>query len=106
MRDDAAAAVPEEIPIPPAAFRALPNPYSDMTRLGFSLDRDEPVTLAVFDVSGRLVRTLIDRRLGAGVYYVSWDGRNSRGRKIPSGVYFCRLETGEKVRTAKVLHLK
>jgi hypothetical protein len=44
--------------------------------------------------------------MGPGVHYVSWDGRNSRGREIPSGVYSCRLETGEKVRTAKVMYLK
>jgi flagellar hook assembly protein FlgD len=65
------------------------------------------VILRVFDVRGRLVRTLIDDGKDPGHYSVQWDGRAASGLFVPSGVYFCRMErAGEVNASRKMLLLK
>ena len=76
-------------------LRAAPNPFSGSTRLSFELPRAETVKLCIFDVNGRLVRTLVDGPLEAGAHGFEWDGRNQRGDRVGSSVYFGRLEVGE-----------
>jgi endonuclease I len=72
-----------------------PNPFAGRTTIGFDLARGEHVTLRVFDVTGRAVRTLADgAEMQPGSHRVEWDGRDDRGAKLGAGLYFCRLETG------------
>lgn len=75
--------------------RNHPNPFNPKTSFSFSLDRDEHVSLAVFDIRGRQVRTVVDGFLAAGEYtnVYSWDGRDDSGRPMTSGTYFYRLRT-------------
>jgi len=75
-------------------LRNYPNPFNPATRIQFTLDRDAQVSLRVFDVQGRAVRTLLNSYLAAGNRVVSWDGRDDRGRALPSGTYFLRLQGG------------
>jgi len=82
-------------PGPPGVFRcwgACPNPFSPPGRLFFELPERLPVTLRVYDASGRLVRRFDDRVYRAGRREVEWDGRDDAGRQLPSGVYFFELE--------------
>ena len=72
-----------------------PNPFRRGTRIAFQLAQRAPVTLAVYDVSGRRVATLVDGPVEAGPHDVQWRGRNSAGREVSSGVYFARLVTPE-----------
>ncbi len=71
-----------------------PNPASKGTRISFALPSDQAVSLAVFDLNGRLVRSLIEGSVEAGFTTVTWDGRDASGISVPGGVYFCRLTTG------------
>jgi flagellar hook assembly protein FlgD len=64
------------------------------------------VTLRVYDVSGRLVRTLVDGRQPEGVATATWDGRNDGGGRVASGVYFYRLEAGDTRATRRMVLLK
>ena len=81
-----------------------PNPFNANTRLRFSLGVGGPISLEVFDISGRLVRQLVDQRWSApGVYEVSWDGRNDRGTAVVSGVYIYRLLVHDQAATRKML---
>ena len=73
---------------------AVPNPFNPMTTIAFSLDRTEQVSLAVFDLNGRLVRTLLIGSLTAGRHEVKWQGRDDRGSEVASGVYLYRLVAG------------
>lgn len=81
----------------PASARALwagPNPWTPQTELRFRIDDAAPVRLAVVDVSGRVVRTLRNGVVEAGLHREQWDGLDEAGRAVPSGIYFVRLDGG------------
>ncbi len=69
-----------------------PNPFRSSTRVHFSLPRAGHVRLSVLDVSGRVVRTLLDGETTAGRHDAEWDGRDATGRSVSSGVYFCEIQ--------------
>jgi len=71
-----------------------PNPATGPARFAFSLPRQERVTLRLFDVSGRAVRTIAEDVFPAGSHEVSWDGHNDAGREVASGTYFYRIKAG------------
>lgn len=70
-----------------------PNPFASGTTIEFTLPAPAPVRLLVFDLAGRLVRTLIDERLPEGNGRSEWDGNDDFGLPAANGVYFYRLET-------------
>jgi hypothetical protein len=98
--------------MPPAAALAFaleqnaPNPFGRGTTIRWVLPSARPVTLRVFNVSGRLVRTLVDGPVSAGRGVVQWDGRDRRGRALSSGVYLFRLDDGERSLTRKAVLLR
>lgn len=79
-----------------------PNPFNPRTTIAFSVPQAGRATLAIYDVRGTRVATLIDADLSAGVQRAEWDGTNSDGIAVPSGTYFARLWTAAGVRTVKV----
>ena len=82
-------------------FEAKPNPFADRTRLSMDLAAAGPVRLAVFDVTGREVRILVDRVLPAGRHEFAWDRRDDCGRVLAPGVYLVRWSgtgRGDRVR--------
>jgi hypothetical protein len=95
-----------EIPAATESAGVYPNPFNPSTRVAFSLNKKEHVSMSVYDVSGRLVRVLVDEVREAGSYEVSWDGTNGRGRQMVSGIYFCRVEAGDYEQTLKMVLLK
>jgi len=64
------------------------------------------VTVAVYDVDGRVVRTLVDHNIGPGKYLVEWDGMDDVGFAVPPGIYFCRVEGAREVDVEKLVLLK
>lgn len=78
-----------------------PNPFGAVTSIDFTVPRDGTVTLKVYSVNGRLVRTLLDGAVTAGLHQLQWDGRDGRGRRQASGIYFYRLDNREQVVTRK-----
>jgi len=70
-----------------------PNPFNPMTTISFDLPQADEVTLAVYDVRGSLVRTLWHGHRDSGRHVVTWNGRDSVGRAVPSGVYLVRVIT-------------
>ena len=86
-----------------------PNPFSPedgSTASRFSLSGQTDTQLQIFDISGRLVRELVSGNLPAGEHQVNWNGRDSRGETVSSGVYFYKLQTADRVDTRKMTLLK
>jgi hypothetical protein len=74
------------------SLASWPNPFRGAARVELSIDRPEPVRLVVLDVQGREVRVVTRGVKGAGVHSFEWDGRDGRGRSLPSGRYYLLLE--------------
>ncbi len=86
---------------------AHPNPFNPFTVIRFSADGSTPrAALSVFDVTGRLVRTLERETPSAGFYEAVWDGKDTDGRPVASGVYVCRLSGDPGRRGLKLVMLK
>ena len=86
---------------------ARPNPFNPSTAIRFSADGTAPrATLSIFDVAGRLVRTLEHETPSAGFYEAYWDGNDGNGRSVASGVYICRLSGDAEKRGLKLVMLK
>jgi len=93
----------------PAANRlhqSYPNPFNPTTKIAFDVETAGQVSLKVFDVSGRLVRTLVDKTLPAGHQEIIWDGKDESGRKLASGAYFCRMTAGAFAESKKIVLLR
>ncbi len=71
-----------------------PNPFSKYTKFFYEIPHPTEVSLIIYDITGKLVRTLIAGYLSPGCYSVRWDGTDEYGRALGSGVYFWRLEAG------------
>lgn len=82
-----------------------PNPFRSDTRIHFALPTPQPVSLKVYNIAGRLVRTLVDKPLPAGRYDVLWDGRTDTGIRAAAGVYFYRVVAGSYVAERKMVRL-
>ncbi|HOT98535.1 MAG TPA: M4 family metallopeptidase [bacterium] len=79
----------------PAGFNleaAYPNPFNTGTTIRYTLPRSGRIHLAIYDLQGRLVRTLADEVQSAGQHSLNWSGNSADGQALPSGVYFCRME--------------
>lgn len=83
-----------------------PNPFNPKTVIRYSLAETGPASLIVFDVSGRMVRRLVEGSVTAGMHEVSWDGRDHAGRTVASGVYFYRLESAGRSAEQKMVLMK
>jgi flagellar hook assembly protein FlgD len=64
------------------------------------------VTLRIYDVNGRRIKSLLDRRLDAGEHMIQWDGTDDHGELVASGVYFCRLAGPSFTETRKMVLLR
>ena len=79
-----------------------PNPFGQSTTIPYQLAEEEPVTIAIYDLLGRRVQTLVDRTQEAGVHQVEW--RPGAGENaLASGVYFCRMRAGSYTETRKLV---
>jgi len=80
-----------------------PNPFRHRTGIPFGLASEENATIRIYDVRGRLVRTLVDGQRKAAAQTITWDGRDTRGTRVAAGIYFYRLEAGTFVQTKKMV---
>lgn len=94
--------VPSPDPTAWGLHPSRPNPFNPSTAIPFDLPAAGRVRLAVYDVRGRLVRTLVDASLPEGAHQAAWDGRDTAGRAAVAGVYFARLEAGGGVETVRM----
>ncbi len=86
--------------------RPRPNPFDRQAEFSFTLPLPSPVRLTIRDVQGRRVREVIGRDLPAGPHSATWDGRDDRGRRAATGIYFAILEAGGTVVRTRVALLR
>ncbi len=100
---------PVEDPQIPVAFRvdqAYPNPFNPMTTIRFALPSAAHTTVMVYDIKGRVVRTLVDGRLDAATHTVQWRGEDDGGRSVAAGIYFYRVASGDHLATGRMALVK
>ncbi len=91
-------------------YKNHPNPFNPTTTIKFSLKEDSNVSIKIYNIIGATVRTLIDEEMKAAYHEVIWDGKNTAGKQVGSGFYFCKMvaSNGEEMysSTMKMLLLK
>ena len=100
--DEGATAVLEhhdELPTAHTLEQNFPNPFNGETVIRFALSHRNNVELALYNLAGQRVATLVDGLKAAGSHAVRWRGRDDEGRFVASGIYFYRLRLGESVKT-------
>ncbi len=90
----------------PEITRIAPDPVKDFANIEFSLPANSPVTVRVYDISGRVVTTLFSGNLAAGRHTLRWDARDRDGMPLSSGVYIIKLDSEAGSATRKVMVLK
>lgn len=85
--------VAEFLPKEYVLHTSVPNPFNASTRISFELPSESTVSIDVYDISGRRVRSLAEGDYSAGIHSKTWDGRTDNGAELPTGIYFYRLST-------------
>ncbi len=101
--------VAENKPTKPATFGLTaisPNPFSTITTIRYQLPVNTTVALRAYDVSGNLVKTLVNGYTDAGMRTVVWDGRDNSGSLVPKGIYFVRMDAPEYSATQKLIFVR
>ena len=85
---------------------AYPNPFNPVTAISYEIPIGRQFTIGIFDITGKLIKTLISNKKSAGHGIVEWNGQNDIGLALPSGVYFYRLSSVDFTATRKFILLK
>jgi hypothetical protein len=104
--DDLTAAPDQTAPVSISLRQNMPNPFNPTTTISFNLPATTEVNLAVYDITGRLVKILEQGSLAAGDHKVSWQGEDHQGNQVSSGVYFYRLDAGDQSLSRKMVLMK
>jgi hypothetical protein len=91
---------------PIVLFQNRPNPFAPRTSIGFELRQGGHITLAVYNIQGRLIRVLADTWLGPGEHAVEWDGRDDLGADVAAGVYMYRLSLADHEDSRKMILIR
>ncbi|MCK4544433.1 T9SS type A sorting domain-containing protein, partial [candidate division WOR-3 bacterium] len=83
----------------------IPNPFAKSTTIRYSVDKTREVKIRIYDIAGKEVCTLFDGKVDPGIHQVTWSGMNSKG-KVPAGIYFCQLKSGNKIQSRKIVLLR
>jgi len=93
----------------PAQFHLeqnYPNPFNPETNILYRIPHTAKVTIKVFSLLGQEIKTLIDTEQKAGTYEIKWNGRNSMGMQVSSGIYFYQIKTKDYIRTKKMMLIR
>ncbi len=83
-----------------------PNPFNPLTTISFTLSSNQHAEVALYDIKGRLVKQLCREQLDAGRHEFVWDGVNSSGSKVASGVYLVRMQTADYTKSHSIMLVK
>ncbi len=94
---------PTQMPLTYDLGNAYPNPFNPSTTIEYAIPVSNHVTLKIYDLLGREVRTLVDRYVTAGTYNVVWDGRDEAGNTVPSGAYLYQMRSSHYSQAKKLV---
>ncbi len=95
------------IPFITMLYPSIPNPVKNSTtRISFSLAEPTKVSLRIFDISGRIVKTLADNQMNIGLYHYNWNCKDENSKSVAQGIYFYTLETTKQKFTKKLVLMK
>ncbi len=99
---DYVSAIPEVF----ALHQNYPNPFNPISTIRYDLPEVTNITILVYDILGREIARLIDSPMESGYHRITWNGKDSAGREVPTGIYIARLVTPEYVKSIKMVLLK
>ena len=85
---------------------AAPNPFNPNTTITYTVQEDGPVSVKVYNTQGRLIRTLYEGQSAKGTHQIVWDGRNSAGEIVSSGLYLYKVNADGKIYTERMTLMK
>jgi len=97
---------PKEYPQQVHLYAAYPNPFNPSTNIQFDLEKTEKISLQIYNINGKLVKTLLNQQLAQGTYHYSWDATNTQAEVVPSGVYLLVFQSKTTTLTRRLLFLK
>jgi len=97
---------PKVLPESFTLHQNYPNPFNPVTTLQYDLPEDAMVNITVFDMMGRVVRTLVNGQQSAGYKSLQWNATNNSGQPISAGLYIYTIQAGEFSQTKKMILLK
>lgn len=97
--DDSGITVPDDYRL----LQNYPNPFNPQTMITFHLPEHNHVCVKIYNQLGQLVNTLLDEERNGGIHSLIWRGEDINGRKVPAGVYFCRLKAGDRIFLKKMV---
>ena len=83
-----------------------PNPFNPVTKLRYAIPKNGLVTITIYDMLSRQVKTLINQTQNAGYKSVIWDATNDYGKPVSAGIYLYQIQAGEYISTKKMVLLK
>ncbi|MFA6472338.1 MAG: T9SS type A sorting domain-containing protein [Candidatus Latescibacterota bacterium] len=86
--------------------RCFPNPFNPTVTIQFELPKTEKASIRVYNIMGQLVRTIADHSFNAGVNNIQWDSRSDSGMTCSSGIYFYKIDAGDKLATGRMVLLR
>ena len=95
-----------QVPAKFALDQNYPNPFNPSTTIKYQIAEPTKVTIAIYSIDGQLVNTLVSDTKDAGYYSVVWNGTNSFGKQVASGMYIYRIDAGNFVSTKKLMLMK
>ncbi len=96
----------DAVPFTTELRQNYPNPFNPNTTINYRIARNGDVKLVIYDVLGRVVKTLVDEAKVRGKYTATWNGRDNTGKAVGTGVYFIRMSAPDYEKTGKMLLLK
>jgi len=87
-------------------LKIAPNPFSNSTTISFTLPQSQKVSIGIFDMKGRLIKTLADAQMQAGTHQLIWNAKDEKGSTLSTGIYFLRMQTGNYAETKKLSVIK
>ena len=96
----------EHLPSSFELHQNFPNPFNPITKINYTLPKHAKVNVSIYNVLGQRVITLLDKKQEYGYHTLTWNGTNSFGKQMATGVYFAKMSAGKFTQTKKMLLLK